>query len=120
MYLPEVTITSDDLTLEINKDYEVYYSLAGETWKKPGANTTKALWALGSCSVKIVGINGYIGEKIITVTVNKFNLQNAKVIVNDNPFDLQNFEWELVGEHSVRPQNLPLSKIGIVVEENLK
>ena len=34
--------------------------------------------------------------------------------------DLQNFYWELVGEHSVRSQNLPLSKIGIVVEENLK
>ena len=38
----------------------------------------------------------------------------------DGELDVQNFDWELVGEHSVRPQNLPLSKIGIVVEENLK
>lgn len=46
--------------------------------------------------------------------------KNKEKLLWDGELDLQNFEWKLVGEHSVRPQNLPLSKIGIVVEENLK
>ena len=32
---------------------------------------------------------------------------------------MQNFDWKLVGAHRVRPQNLPLSKLGIAVEEKL-
>ena len=45
--------------------------------------------------------------------------KNKEKLLWDGELDLQNFEWKLVGEHSVRPQNLPLSKIGIVVEQNL-
>lgn len=46
--------------------------------------------------------------------------KNKEKLLWNGELDLQNFDWEIVGEHSVRPQNLPLSKIGIVVEENLK
>lgn len=34
-------------------------------------------------------------------------------------FDVQDFDWKLVGARFARPQNLPLSEIGIVVEQNL-
>ena len=33
--------------------------------------------------------------------------------------DVQNFDWKLVGARFARPQNLPLSEIGIAVEQNL-
>ena len=54
------------------------------------------------------------GAYFITIcTKNK-----EKLLWNDE-LDVRNFDWEPVGEHSVPPKNLPLSKIGIVVEDNL-
>ena len=46
--------------------------------------------------------------------------KNKEKLLWEGELDIQNFDWNPVGEHSVRPQNLPLSKIGIVVEQNLK
>ena len=45
--------------------------------------------------------------------------KNKEKLLWNGELDVQKFDWKPVGEHSVRPQNLPLSKIGIVVEQNL-
>lgn len=46
--------------------------------------------------------------------------KNKEKMLWHGSLDTQNFTWKSVGEHSVRPQNLPLSRIGILVKENLK
>ncbi len=46
--------------------------------------------------------------------------KNKDQLLWNGSLDITKFEWKPVGEHSVRPQNLPLSKIGVVVEQNLK
>ena len=38
----------------------------------------------------------------------------------DGELDVQNFDWELVGGHSVHPRGLPLSKAGIIAEQALQ
>lgn len=103
-YLPEVIIKSGDYSLIYGTDYEVYYTLAGETWKKPSASTSRYLWALGECVIKIVGLNQYIGEKEFIVEVKKFDLANAKLMTrwtsngdgtsSSTSFDMQNFEYD--------------------------
>ena len=45
--------------------------------------------------------------------------KNKEKLLWNGELDVQNFDWEVVGAHRVRPQNLPLSKIGVVVEEKL-
>ena len=45
--------------------------------------------------------------------------KNKEKLLWNGELDTQNFDWKLVGEHSVRPQGLPLSKVGIVVEQGL-
>ena len=45
--------------------------------------------------------------------------KNKKKLLWNGELDVQNFDWKLVGAHRVRPQNLPLSKLGIVVEQKL-
>ena len=45
--------------------------------------------------------------------------KNKEKLLWNSELDVQNFDWKLVGEHCVLPQGLPLSKIGIVVEQNL-
>ncbi len=45
--------------------------------------------------------------------------KNKEKLLWNGSLDLQKFDWELVGEHSVLPQGLPLSNMGVVVEENL-
>ena len=54
------------------------------------------------------------GAYFITIcTKNKENL------LWKGELNAQNFNWQPVGEHCVLPQGLPLSDIGIVVEQNL-
>ena len=45
--------------------------------------------------------------------------KNKEKFLWSGELDVQNFNWEPVGEHCVLPQGLPLSQIGIVVEQNL-
>ena len=45
--------------------------------------------------------------------------KNKEKLLWNGELDTQNFDWKLVGEHSVRPQGLPLSKAGMVVEQGL-
>lgn len=45
--------------------------------------------------------------------------KNKEKLLWNGELDIQNFDWELVGARFARPRNLPLSKIGVVVEENL-
>ena len=46
--------------------------------------------------------------------------KNKEKLLWNGEFNVQDFYWNIVGEHCVLPQGLPLSNIGIVVEENLK
>ena len=45
--------------------------------------------------------------------------KNKEKLLWNGELDVQNFDWKLVGAHRVRPQNLPLSELGMVVEEKL-
>lgn len=45
--------------------------------------------------------------------------KNKEKLLWNGELDTQNFDWELVGARFARPQNLPLSKLDIIVEENL-
>lgn len=104
MSVPKITIKSGDYTLLYGTDYEVYYTLEGETWKKPSSSTSRYLWDLGECVIKIVGLNQYIGEKEFIVEVKKFDLENAKLMTrwtsngdgtsSSTSFDMQNFEYD--------------------------
>lgn len=104
MSVPEITIKSEDYTLVYGTDYETYYTLDGETWKKPNAATSRYLWDVGECVIKIVGLNQYIGVEEVTVEVNKFDLANAKLMTrwtsngdgssSSTSFDMQNFEYD--------------------------
>lgn len=101
---PQINIKDGDYTLIYGIDYEVYYTLAGETWKNPNASVSRYLWDLGECVIKIVGLNQYIGEKEIVIEVKKFNLANAKLMTHwihnedgtssSTSFDMQNFEYD--------------------------
>jgi len=53
------------------------------------------------------------GAYFITICTKK-----EKLLWNGE-LDIQNFDWKLVGACFARPQNLPLSEIGIAVEQNL-
>ena len=46
--------------------------------------------------------------------------KNKEKLLWNGELDIQKFDWQLVGAHRVRPRNLPLSKIGIVVEQKLE
>ena len=45
--------------------------------------------------------------------------KNKDQLLWNGALDITKFDWKPVGEHCVLPQGLPLSKIGIVVENNL-
>jgi REP element-mobilizing transposase RayT len=45
--------------------------------------------------------------------------KNKEKLLWNGELDVQNYNLKLVGEHCVLPQGLPLSKMGIVVENNL-
>lgn len=45
--------------------------------------------------------------------------KNKDKLLWNGELDVQNFNWTLVGAHRVRPQGLPLSKTGILIEEKL-
>ena len=45
--------------------------------------------------------------------------KNKEKILWNGELNTQNFDWEFVGARFARPQNLPLSKLGVIVEENL-
>lgn len=103
MSTPKVTVKAGDYSLVYGTDYEVYYTLAGETWKKSNASTSKYLWDLGECVVRVVGLNNYIGEYETVVNVGKFDLSNAKLMtewiyqnggMQSSSFDLKNFEYD--------------------------
>lgn len=82
MYSPDVTVSYGDTVLELNKDYEAIYTIGDRTWKKASNNNHTYLTVLGSCEIKIVGINDYIGEIIINFDVEKFDMSNAKLWTN--------------------------------------
>ena len=46
--------------------------------------------------------------------------QNKEKLLWDGELEVEKFIWEPVGEHCVLPKGLPLSKNGIVAEQNLK
>ena len=73
MYLPDFSVSLEGKSLEITEDFEAYYTIAGETWKKPSKYTTRQIWAPGKCTIRVVGINSFIGELIATVNINAFN-----------------------------------------------
>ncbi len=102
--LPKVDISSNEQVLNIGSDYELYYSLAGETWKKPTNGTSRYIWDIGKLEVKIIGIGDYIGEHIIEVNVEKFNMSNAGLSTTwtyegngsygSTSYDMKNFEYD--------------------------
>ena len=46
-------------------------------------------------------------------------IKNKEKLLWSGELDVQNFNWEPVGAHRVRPRGMPLSKTGILVEEKL-
>lgn len=104
MSVPKITVKAGDYNLVYGTDYETYYTLEGETWRKPSDSISRYLWGLGECAIKIVGLNQYIGEKEFIVEVKKFDLANAKLMTiwtsngdgtsSSTSFDMQNFEYD--------------------------
>ena len=45
--------------------------------------------------------------------------QNKEKLLWNGELDILKFDWKLVGARFARPQNLPLSKLGVAIEENL-
>ena len=72
IYLPNFSVSLDGKSLDLNEDFEAYYTLAGETWKKTSKYFTRQIWAPGKCTIRVVGINNYVGELIAIVNANPF------------------------------------------------
>lgn len=102
--LPIITIKEGEDALVYGTDYEIYYTLSGETWKKTSASASRYLWNVGECEIKIVGLNQYVGEEKLSVEVHKFDLSKAKLMTrwtsngdgtsSSSGFDMQSYEYD--------------------------
>ena len=84
MILPRIIIMDNDKKLELNKDYEVSYTLAGETWKVTDSHEIKYAWDTGLCSIKITGIGDYIGNIEKQIEISKFDMSNVILTTYEN------------------------------------
>ena len=100
---PEATVKLDDRELVLAQDYRLYIELSGEKWEKT-ANLSRYLWDTGTCVVRVVGINHYIGEQEIILDIGPFDMADAELwtewgyegngTYSSEPFCLENYEYD--------------------------
>jgi len=100
---PEVTVRLDGRELVLAQDYRLFIELGGEKWEKTGTSS-RYLWGTGTCVVRVVGVNRYIGEQEITLDIKPFDMADAELWTewayegngsySSGLFSLENYEYD--------------------------
>ncbi len=100
---PNIPVSHSGKELVLNEDYELIYSLGERTYQE-SHNTSTCIWALGTCTITVRGINKYFGEISFAVEVGKFDMSKAHLMTTwtyegngsygSSSFDMKSFEYD--------------------------
>lgn len=102
--LPNLPIFYSGKELILNEDYELIYSLGGQTYKKTSVSSSRTIWSLGTCTITVRGINQYFGEITFNIDISKFDMANAQLMTpwisngdgtnSSYGYDMVNFQYD--------------------------
>ncbi len=100
---PDIPVSYSGEELVLNEDYELIYSLGERTYQESNSTST-CIWALGTCTITVRGINKYFGEMSFDVDVGKFDMSKAYLMTTwtyegngsygSSSYDMKSFEYD--------------------------
>lgn len=102
--LPQIIVKNNGEELTCGIDYEIEYTINGESWIKNDKYTSNYIWGAGTGKARVKGIGSYVGKQEVEFEVEKFDISNAKLMTNwvydgngggsSSSYDMKDFEYD--------------------------